>query len=538
MNKKLKRIVTSAVALTIVTTMFAGCGSKASKDTSAAGSGKTGTVSYPIKTDAKLTYFLPINANVAFSKKNLGETEFAKELEKETGIKVEYKHPVAGQEKEKFNLMLASGDLPDLMESDWSNFPGGPEKAIKDGSIIKLNEYIDKYAPNLKKFLKDHPEIDKACKTDAGNYYMFPFIRGDEYLTTYYGPVMREDWLKELNLQVPTTMDEWENVLKEFKDKKGATAPLSFNFQEMFGAFAGAYGATYNTGVGNGYLVKDGKVTYTPIQPGFKEFVTTLNKWYKAGLLDKNFATVDKKIQSSNVLSGKSGATLAYCGGDIGTWVNAMKDKDPKFKLVGVPYPSLNKGDKAVTGQKQSMATGQGVAISGKCKNIEAAVRYLDYGYSKEGMNLYNFGIKGTSYTIENGKPVYTDLIKKNPNKLSMAQAMSLYMRTYSGPFVQSKDYIDNYYQLSEQREAIKAWVNTDAAKTMLPSISAKPEETSELSKLESQISTYTDEMFLKFVMGQEPITNFDKYVSQVNKMGIDKVLKIKQDALARYNKR
>lgn len=538
MNKKLKRIVTTTVALSIAAAMFAGCGSKTNKDANAAGSGKTGEISYPIKTDAKLTYWLAINANVASSKKNLGETEFAKELEKQTGIKVDYVHPVTGQEKEKFNLMLASGDMPDLVEYQWGEFPGGPDKAIKDGSIIKLNEAIDKYAPNLKKFLKDNPEIDKACKTDSGNYYMFPFIRGDEALTVYYGPVMREDWLKDLNLQAPTTMDEWETVLRAFKEKKGATAPLSFELREIFAAFAGAYGVTYGQGVGNGYYINDGKVTYGPTQPGFKEFVTKFNKWYKDGLLDKNFATVDKKIKASNMLSGKSGATLAYCGGDIGTWVNAMKDKDPNFKLTGVQYPSAKAGEKAAFGQKQFMATGQGVAISGKCKNIEAAVRYLDYGYSKDGMNLYNFGIKDVSYKIENGKPVYTDLIKKNPNKLSMAQAMALYMKTYSGPFIQSKDYIDNYYQLPEQREAVKAWVNTDAAKNMLPYVTAKPEETSELSKLESEINTYTDEMFLKFVMGQEPISNFDKYVNQVNKMGIDKVLKIKQDALERYNKR
>lgn len=538
MNKKLRSIVIATVALSLSASLLAGCGKKENTDANKATSGKTGEISYPIKTDATLKYWLSLNVNVASTKKNLGETEFAKELQKETGIKVDYVHPPQGQDKEKFNLLLASGDLPDLIESDWGNFPGGPEKAIKDGSILKLNDYIDKYAPNLKKYLQEHPDIDKACKTDSGAYYMFPFIRSDDSLTVFYGPTMREDWLKELNLPVPTTMDEWETVLKAFKDKKGATAPLTFDLKEIFGAFAGAYGVTYGAMVGNGYYVDNGKVKFGPMEPGFKEFVTTFNRWYKEGILDKNFATVDKKIKASNMLSGKSGATLAYCGGEMGLWMNGMKDKDPNYKLVGVPYPSAVKGQKAFTGQKQFKATGQGVAISAKSKNIEQAVRFLDYGYSKAGMDLYNFGIKDVSYKIVDGKPVYTDLITKNPDKLGLAQAMSLYMRTYSGPFVQVKEYIDNYYQLPMQKEAIKAWVNTDAPKTMLPAVTALPEESSELSKMENEIKTYVDEMFLKFVMGQEPISNYDKFTSQIQKMGIDKVLKIKQSSLERYNKR
>ncbi|GLC30895.1 extracellular solute-binding protein [Clostridium omnivorum] len=538
MNKKLKGMVTAAVALTLSAGLLTGCAQKGKSDASKQTSGKTGEVSYPIKTDVSLKYWLPLNANLSTSKKNLGETEFAKELQKETGIKVEYIHPAQGQEKEKFNLLLASGDLPDLIENDWSSFPGGPEKAIKDGSILKLNDYIDKYAPNLKKFLQEHPDIDKACKTDSGSYYMFPFIRSDDSLTVYYGPTMRADWLKELNLPVPTTMDEWETTLKAFKEKKGATAPLTFDLKEIFGAFAGAYGITYGAGVGNGYYVDNGKVKFGPMQPGFKDFVTTFNKWYNEGLLDKNFATVDKKIKASDMLSGKSGATLAYCGGEIGVWMNAMKDKDPNYNLVGVPYPSAVKGQKAASGQLQMKATGQGIAVSAKTKNIEQAIRFLDYGYSKAGMDLYNFGIKDVSYKIVNGKPVYTDLILKNPDKLSQAQAMALYMRTYSGPFIQLKEYIDNYYQLQNQKDAIKAWVNTDAPKTLIPAVTALPEESSELSKMENEITTYVDEMFLKFVMGQEPISNYDKFTSQIQKMNIDKVLKIKQSALERYNKR
>ena len=112
-----------------------------------------------------------------------------------------------------------------------SDFPGGPEKAIGDGYILKLNDLIDQHAPNLKKFLQENPDIDKMVKTDNGSYYAFPFIRGDEYLRVFQGPIIRKDWLDELGLPVPETIDDWTAMLRAFKEKKGAAAPFSVNQQ-------------------------------------------------------------------------------------------------------------------------------------------------------------------------------------------------------------------------------------------------------------------------------------------------------------------
>lgn len=99
-------------------------------------------------------------------------------------------------------------------------YPGGPEKAITDKVILPLNDLIDKSAPNLKKLLQQDKELDKMIKTDNGTYYAFPMIRPDNGLV-FRGPMIRKDWLDELNLQVPTTIDEWYTVLKAFKEKKG-----------------------------------------------------------------------------------------------------------------------------------------------------------------------------------------------------------------------------------------------------------------------------------------------------------------------------
>ncbi len=139
-------------------------------------------------------------------------------------------------------MMLASGEYPDIMEIDFYNHPGGPNKAISDGYIIALNDYMQ-YAPNLVKYLEEHPEVDKMCKTDDGTYYAFPFIRGDKSLIVFSGLMLIKDWLDDLGLEVPTTIDEWHTVLTAFKNEKGAEAPLSFLVDSLksSAAFAGAF---------------------------------------------------------------------------------------------------------------------------------------------------------------------------------------------------------------------------------------------------------------------------------------------------------
>lgn len=541
MNRKFYKLTASILAVSLIASLMAGCSKKETpKDSGTTPQGQQAAteVTYPLKSDATLTYWIALNSNVSTTSQNLNDTEFAKQMEKLTGVKVKYIHPTMGQEKEQFNLLLASNDLPDIIEYNWATFVGGPEKAIKDGYIIKINDLIDKNAPDLKKYYQANDKVAKLVKTDDGSMYMFPFIRGDESLRIFHGPFLRQDWLKELNLSVPQTIDEWTTVLKAFKDKKGATAPLSFAAEKVltegataWGTFVGAYGTTKN------YYVQDGKVKFGPMEPAYKDFLTLFNTWYKEGLLDKNLPTVDQKMVDANMTNGKSGATVGYNGGALGKYVQAMQGKD-NYDLVAAPYPTLKKGEKAKFGQIDNQVQGIGAAITSKSKNAELAAKYLNFGYTEAGSKVFNAGTEGVSYKMENGVPKYTDLIIKNPDKLTITQAMGKYMRTYSGPFVQQKYYIDNYYQLQQQKDAITAWTNTDAVKTAMPPVYPLAAESSELSKIENEVTTYMNEMYLKFVMGTEPLSNFDKYVEQLKKLNIEKAIKIKQDAYDRYTKR
>lgn len=106
-----------------------------------------------------------------------------------------------------------------MMEYGWLVYPGGPEKAIKDNVIIELNDLIDQHAPNIKKYLDENPEIAKQVKTDSGVLYVVPSI-GIGTVNTFSGPLVRKDWLDDLGLQTPETIDEWTTMLRSFKEKR------------------------------------------------------------------------------------------------------------------------------------------------------------------------------------------------------------------------------------------------------------------------------------------------------------------------------
>ena len=247
--------------------MLAGCGGStestastatetASSASTAAESGNAGEFTYPMAAGHSITYWCNLNENIGSYYKDMGESPFGKGLMENTGVDITFLHPPTGGENEQFNLLVADGDLPDVMEYHWQNYPGGPEKAISDGVIVSLNDIIDQYCPNLKAYLDANPEIARQCRTDDGNYYAFPFIRGNEELRVTEGLFIRQDWLDELGLEIPTTIDEWHTVLTAFKEEKGATAP--FCYEWTMGALTDNNPFAYAYDTKRGFLCRRG----------------------------------------------------------------------------------------------------------------------------------------------------------------------------------------------------------------------------------------------------------------------------------------
>ena len=512
---KIKLIALTA-AISCAVAGFAGCGGKTDEP--------AGEVSN------KVTYWCNLSGNASQITTDLGQTPFGKALMEKTGVEIEFQHPAAGQAGEKFNILIASGKLPDIIEYSWvKSYPGGPDKALADGLIQELDLATD--APNLNAYIQEHPEMEKFIKTEDGKFYGFPFIRGDDYLLTSAGPIVRKDWLDELGLEVPETIDEWTTVLRAFKEQKGAKAPLTVNIGNLttWGPFIGAYD-TYA-----GLYVRDGKVTYGPMDDAFKDALTQLNAWFEEGLLDQDFATLDGATVQSNMLNGVSGAAYGSCGSGIGKWMAAAPNET--FDLAGAKYPVLKKGDQPQFGNYEYPVTGAKTAvITVDAANKDLCAKLLDFAYSEEGKMLYNFGIEGESYNMVDGYPTYTEEITNNPDGLSMAVSLARYALSQdTGAFVQDRRYMEQYAQLPQQKAALENWMDTNMKAHLMPNVSLTIEQQNELSTVVENISTYNSEMIAKFIMGVEPIENFDAYRAQLVERGLDKYLEYQQQAFDRF---
>ncbi len=533
-----KQVLAAMLCLGLAVSLLSGCNGTTKKSESGTAElipeVKTSDT-YPIQTDVELSYWVPLNGNVAAYAGSMNETEMAKYLQEETGIKVKFVHPAAGQETEKFNLMVASRDMNDIVETNWFNYTGGPDKAIKDKIIYPLNEIMDKVSPNLKKYYEENPKVAGQLQTDGGSYYEYPFTMVDSKLRTFMGYMIRKDLLDKAGLQIPETIDEWETVLTKFKEM-GVKTPIVMHFKngmmDLVSGFMGAYG------IQSGWYLDGDTVKFGQYEPAFRDYVTTMARWYKNGLIDSGFADEDSKRISALVISGDAGAVAGYNGGGFGTWIPGLKNTVPNAKLEPAPYVAQKKGETPYTGHMQGEANGLGAAITTSCSEIEIAARFLDYGYSEKGHMMYNFGREGVSYEMKDSVPTYTDVIldKEKNGGLSVSQAMSKYIRAcYNGPFEQDADYLFQMYPLQEQKDGVTVWKKTDANKHIMPLIAMTEEENKEFSEIMGDINTFREEKLAKYVSGQESLDTLDSYYETLKNLKMERAIQIKQQAYDRY---
>ncbi len=495
-----------------------------------------------------LTMFCGLDAKASATITNLNEMISFKEFEKRTGIHIDFKHPTAGQETQQLNLTIASGDLPDMMYTGWSSIPGGPEKAVKDGVIQPLNDLIAKYAPNLTKLLNDDPQLKKDSVTDAGTFYMMPFMRYEKIMRFFDGYQIRKDWLDKLGMKVPLTVDEWYAMLKAFKEKdpngngKADEIPFIARGADGITPFATAWGLGYvASGVsGSGFYLEGGKVKYGPAQPQYKNFLTTMNKWYVEGLIDKDFLTTDAKNFDAKVMNSIGGAYYGKLNGDMGKYMGLMPSKEPKFDLCSAVINAPDGKSYNFNSGAASAVSGDGMAISPKSKYQKEAMKWLDYCYSEPGRLLNSFGIEGVTYTMVNGQPKYTDLIMKNPQGLSFDQALSHYCPGSIKPrMYQDPRYWDQAMISQGQREGNKFLMDKSTLEKTLPTaITPTQDEAKSLSSVINELSTYVNEMTTKFIIGQQSLDGFDKFVENLKSLKLDDATSIQQKAYDRYQAR
>jgi putative aldouronate transport system substrate-binding protein len=482
------------------------------------------------------------------------------ELQKRTNVQVEFITPSVGNEPEQFNLMVASKNYPDIVTYTWLTVPGGPASYIADKVIIRLNEPMDKWAPDAKKAFVKFPVAKRQATLDDGTLYVFPNIYADPALAHFNGPMVRGDILKKVpgvdmskfpgNME---TLAEWEQVLRAAKAAglKGSSGkdliPYSFmmSFLHTDHMIIGAYG------ISTRFTHIKGEPVYGPATPQFKDFLVLMNRWFKDGLIDSEFAANNAKMYDEKVLDNRVLVFEGAMGGQVTRYTGLARPKNAEFVLNALKYPVINKGDRPLLGFRTPDYTGTGAAITTACKNVEAAVRLLNYDYSEPGYVLANFGVEGTTFNWDKsvkgytdpvfhmeakGYPRYSDLIMKNTDGLSRDQATGVFVRVGNYVGIKSLEFLEQRDSLPEQLgpNGRGLWMQT-LNEMWLPPVYPTPEESREFAKLTTELNTYSQEMTVKFIMGAEPIDKVPEFQATLKKMNVDRATEIMRAQLKRY---
>lgn len=518
-------------------------------------------VEYPYADGAgvKLQYWMAVPGNVSknpATADSVQMTQWAQLWQEKTGIEVEFIGPTSDTST-AFNLMTTSTKLPDIIEWEWTNgYAGGPAAAESDGVLIYLDEFItpDGPAADLWQFLQDNPTLDKAVKTDDGHYYTFPFTRGDAYLQTTSGPIVRADIIKAVGLDIDKikTIDDWTDMLTKFKEygiEKPLTTQNWANLQQLCLS-------AYNVRGGMYVDFETGKVKYGNIEEGYKQWLAQMVAWKDAGLLDKDILTNDSKVRQANMLTSKevsekpiSAMTYGAGGGQIGTWNQAAwKEPDAygaEYELTGIQFPVLKAGDEihyAGGSTDYAISSSSHAVITADCENPEVAAAFLNFCYSEEGHKIINFGIEGTDYTMDaDGNMTYDDWIMNNPDGLAIAVAMANKGRAnMSGAFCQDPNYIKAYWATEQQTRALHMWNDeTDVQMTIMPPVTLTPDEADDYKRIMADIDTASKEFYSAVFTGEKNLdADWDAFVAQIEGMGIADAIAIEQAALDRFNAR
>lgn len=534
--KKTKKIIAIVISAVLCLGILAGCGGEKKVQT---GSTFTYWVSLPSQTSQTLTSF--------------NDLLMYQEICKRTGTQVEFIHPSAGSTgSEAFQILLSSGDYPDMIEYSWKSYTGGADQAISDGVIIALNDYMEDYAPNYYDYMegergKANNNLYKAQSiTPGGNYYGFKMMNIGTY-RGFGGLYIRKDMLDKWGLDVPQTIDDWTLCLKTAKEN-GFKAPLT-GLKTLF-SMTGA--EMFNTAweVGKAFYLDEGKVKFGPFEKNYKKYIAKMAEWMKEGYIDPDYITNDNTNLEGYMTNGSSIASFGWVGGGIGKLLPAMADKDPNYSIVACPYPVLKEGKTPWFQEIQGESQEPTIAISVQCgaeneDRYKEAIKWCDYLYSDEGIVLKAFGVEGETYTVEKDAEgvehyIYTDKIKDHESigAHSVEAALYHFMRPANAPGLnQHPDYLKGFYPYQQQLEALDVWnEHIDFARQhVLPGLFFSGEQATRKATIEATGKDKLEAAISNIILGKADIKSFDDAIKQAKKDGYDELLKIYQASYDSY---
>lgn len=516
------------MVIVLLVAIVAGCAKNTSKDsdtkatsTAEAAAEFNYTGSGPITDKPKELSFLSINAystNV-----DLATAEIVTDLVKKAGVDVKWELLPPNNYKDAVSPRLAAGlDLPDIVY-----VPDQDQlmKYINGGLFMPLDELYEKYGVNLKKFYEKSPDLKASLTTPTGKMYYVP----QTVLTKNYMPLYMVNmrWLDAVGLKEPTTLDEFTEMLRKFKsgdpNKNGKQDEIPFSIDPA--NMGMAFGPSFGMDLYNKFYADDSsKVHFGFYEPVYKEYLTYLNGLYKEGLLATDFASTTRDQITSRFSKDITGATFDFSWHMSMTLSPLFKDYDRNTPLIkGIAPLKGPHGDQFYIGRTPMSGI---FGISSKSKNPELAFKFLDFAISEEAQTSYIWGKEGVTYEIKDGVKQFTEQGKNNDfiQKLGIGP-----VNLPSSQSTDAADVLVAPWHAKIDKELEKY------IKAPFPFVYALPEEADVEKQYMADITTYVDEMNIKFIMGKEDLSKFDDYIKTLKGMNIEEVIKGRQAQYDRY---
>ena len=553
-NKLTKRVMFFALAASMLVSL-ASCGENKSDNILNTGEIQEVDVAdlqFPLAEKATLTGMTQYPANTESDPNN--RTIF-KRLQEKTNVEIEWKAIQGDQWGEKITLAMADiNTLTDFIFS--AGFSDNDLLRYADqGVIIPLEDYIDAYMPNLKSVFDKFPEYRKMSTDANGHIWALPWIEqlGSEKTaiqTVSEMSFINKKWLDFLGLKIPTTIDEFEQVLIAFRDHAselqaefgidGSIIPMSCivndGSQDM---------ALLINGFGEGYgdndqgrhiaVTDDKKVICTATQEGFKDGIAWLHKLYEEGLIDPEAFTQEWSTYVSKGKSGRYGVCFSWDSANIIDDFNGW-----------VPLPALTADVRNITPENGSFTSGYDrgrCVVTAVAKNPALVCAWLDQMYDPFQSPQNNWGTYGEDDDFDifvlgtnaDGKEIlqHAPLGDASPVEVREAESVNgplAVLDEYYGVYVTCPD--DAQYRLDWIKDYYTPDMNT---KYVYPNVFMSQEDTEELSNLQTDITKTINAKRSDWIMNGFTDADWDEYIKSLDAYGLEDMLAIFQKYLDAY---
>ncbi len=488
------------------------------------------------------------------------------ELEEKLGIKIEWEIAPSGSMQDKLSTVFLRdpADQPDIIltgvgAADRLSMIKEAELGAQ-GYILPLNEYLDTVSVGYKAAFENLPGLRDYITTPDGNIYSLPNVDGSLHVQYNMKLWLNTTWLENLGLEMPTTTDEFYEVLKAFKEEDANgngdpddEIPLSGVKSGAGTQIDGFLMAPFQLTPENSKLyVDDGVVTFAPVTDGYREGLKYLNTLYEEGLLNPESFTQDKNNQVNINEAGDVcviGAFLAQRPGyacDLSTYPGNSK-KWEQYQPIA-PLTNSETGQCVAAWNPYVMYQTGMTFITAACKEPEAAFRLIDYLATQEGSIRSAYGIEGKQwrYAVEgeyglDGEPAYITSIPNSDTNVSWTQLAGLirdtrftvWLTTNPDPYAEGVKPLDGrqvlLYKGSKLHEAVRQDLDS-----VMPSLYFSEDISSKISKLSTDVNDMQKQLMVKFINGDLDIDDdnaWNSYLADLETAGLSEYLELYQQA-------